>query len=309
MNNKHTLWVEKYRPKTLDDYIFHDEAHKASIVRMLADQTIPHLLFSGVQGSGKTALAKVIIESLGVDEMDILILNASDENSVDVMRDKIKNFVKTIAFGEFKVVLLDEADYITHSGQAILRNMMEQYSEEARFILTCNYENKIIPAIKSRCQQFRFSKGNKDQITEYVATILIKEKIKWDIDLVDKYVSTGYPDVRKIVNLIQQNSNDGVLSELHSEGNDGDYKFEILDLISEDNWTKIRKICCDNISSGEWEDLYRFLYDNLDKSTKFKDQTKWENGIITIAEYLFKHSSVADPELNAAAMFIQLQQI
>ena len=309
MNNKHALWENKYRPRTLTEYIFHDEALKASILRMLGDRTIPHLLFSGVQGSGKTALAKVIISELEVDEMDILILNASDENSVDVMRDKIKNFIKTIAFGDFKVVLLDEADYITHSGQAILRNMMSEYSEEARFILTCNYENKIIQPIKSRCQQFRFSKGDKDQITEYIATILIKEKIKWDIDLVDKYVATGYPDVRKIVNLIQQNSNDGVLGELHSEGNDGDYKFEILDLISGDNWAKIRKICCANISSGEWEDLYRFLYDNLYKSTKFEDQTKWENGIVTIAEYLYKHSSVADPEINAAAMFIQLQQI
>ena len=265
-NNKHTLWEETYRPKTLDEYIFHDASHRASIERMLRDKTIPHLLFSGVQGSGKTALAKVIINELGVDDMDLLIINASDENSVDVMRDKIKNFIRTIAFGDFKVVLLDEADYITHGGQAILRNMLSEYSEEARFILTCNYENKIIPALKSRLQQFRFSKGDKDKITEYIATILVKEKIKWDIDLVDKYVAVGYPDVRKIINLIQQNSNNGVLGDLVSGGDEGDYKFELLDLLSGDNWQRARKLCCANVAASEWEDLYRFLYENLNKS-------------------------------------------
>lgn len=309
MNNKHKLWVEKYRPQTLSEYVFHDEIHRDSISRMISENTIPHLLLSGVQGTGKTALAKVIINDLGIDEMDVLILNASDENSVDVMRDKIKNFIRTAAFSSFKVVLLDEADYITPNGQAVLRNMMEEYADDARFILTCNYENKIIPAIKSRTQQFRFSKGDKDQITEFVATILVKEKVKWDIDLVDKYVATGYPDVRKIINLVQQNSIDGVLRELHIEGHDGDYKFELIDIISEDNWSKARKLCCENVAQGEWEDLYRFLYDNLDKSDKFKNQTKWESGIVTIAEYLHKHSIVADPEINAAAMFIQLEQL
>lgn len=307
MNNKHKLWVEKYRPQTLSEYVFHDESHRDSIERMVRDGTIPHLLFSGVAGTGKTALAKVIINELNLEEMDVLILNASDENSVDVMRDKIKNFVRTYAFGTFKVVLLDEADYLSHSSQAVLRSMMEEYSDEARFIFTCNYEHKIITPLKSRFQHFKFTKGDKNKITEFIAEILIKEQIKWDIDLVDQYVSTGYPDVRKIINLIQQNSNDGELRPLTTDGNEGDYKFKLLDLISVDNWNEARKICCANVAQGEWEDLYRFLYDNLNKSTKFQDERIWEAGIVIIAQYLHQHSIVADPEINAAAMFIELK--
>mgnify|MGYP001825307590 CR=1 FL=1 len=306
-NNKHQLWVEKYRPQTLSEYIFHDESHRESIERMLRDKTIPHLLFSGVQGTGKTALAKVIINELGIDEFDVLILNASDENSVDTMRDKIKNFVRTYAMGDFKVVLLDEADYISQNGQAILRNMMEEYADDARFIITCNYENKILPAIKSRSQQFRFTKGDKNTITEFIATILIKEDIKWDIDLVDHYVATGYPDVRKIINLLQQNSNDGVLRPLATSGSEGDYKFELIDLIAADDWAGARKLCCANIAQGEWEDMYRFLYDNLDKSSKFSNEESWESGQVLIAKYLYQHSIMADPEINAAAMFIELK--
>lgn len=256
-----------------------------------------------------TALAKVIINELEVEDIDLLELNASNENSVEVMRDKIMNFVRTYAFGDFKVVLLDEADYLTHNSQAVMRNMMEEYADEARFILTCNYENKIGPAIKSRCQHFRFSKGDKDQITEYVAEILIKEKIKWDIDLVDQYVSTGYPDVRKIINLIQQNSNNGVLRPLETGTSEGDYKFELLDLITSDDWSGARKICTANVAQGEWEDLYRFLYDNLHTSSKFKNPDKWEEGIVIIADYLYKHGICADGEVNAAAMFINLSRV
>ena len=302
MTNKHALWTEKYRPSTLDNYLFHDDAQRASIERMVADGSIPHLLLSGIQGSGKTTLAKILINELDINEMDILILNASDENSVDVMREKIKGFITTIAMGKFKIVLLDEADYISHAGQGILRNMMETYNEQARFILTCNYENKIIPQIKSRSQQFKFSKGNQ-------ADILIKEKVKFNLDLLDRYVAVGYPDVRKIINLLQQNSNNGVLQAPQSDSDSSDYKFALLELISGDNWTGARKMACDNIVDGEWEDLYRFLYTNLKDTPKFSTKAKWEQGIVTIADYAHKHAIVADPELNAAAMFIQLQQI
>jgi len=306
-NNKHTLWVERYHPHTLDDYIFHDDNHRVSIERMIHDRTIPHLLFSGVQGTGKTALAKVIIEELEVDDMDVLFLNASDENSVDVMRDKIKNFVRTYAFGDFKVVVLDEADYLSQTSQGVLRSMMVEHSEEARFILTCNYENKITPPLKSRVQQFHFTKGDKNLITERIAEILVKEDVKWDIDLVDQYVSAGYPDVRKIINLVQQHSNDGVLRPFESQGTDGDYKFELLDLIANDDWVAARKVCCGNISQGDWEDMYTFLYTNLSKSSKFSKQETWEAGIVLIAKYLHQHSVSADPEINAAALFIELK--
>jgi DNA polymerase III delta prime subunit len=307
--NKHKLWVEKYRPQTLDDYVFHDENQRSAIESMIADGSIPHLLLSGVQGSGKTTLALIIIKALGVDKMDVLTLNASDENSVDVMREKIKAFISTYAMGDFKVVHLEEADYVSLAGQAVLRRMMEEYADSARFILTCNYENKIQPAIKSRCQHFRFTKHDITDVTENVAQILLQEHVKFDLDLLDKYVRVGYPDIRKIINLLQQNSRTGTLMPLSSESEAGDYKFKLLEHIEVDDWFAARKLACGEVAAEEWEGVYRFLYENLDKAPKFTTHEKWEAGIVIVADHLYKHSIVADPEINAAAMFIRLTQV
>lgn len=307
--DQHVLWVERYRPKTLEEYVFHDGVLKAAVEQMVKTRTIPHLLFSGTAGSGKTTLAQVLIRELDVDPVDVLVLNSSDENSVDIMREKIKTFVSTFAMGDFKVVQLEEADYITPNGQAILRRLMEEYADSARFILTCNYEHKIIPAIKSRCQHFKFYKPDKTDITEFVATILLKEHVKFNIDLLDKYVSTGYPDIRKIINLIQQYSVDEKLIAPNVESSSGDYKFQLLELLEDDQWDKIRTMICENVSGEEWEELYRFVYENLNKAKKFKNKQNWENGIVIIADHLYRHAAIADPEINAAAMFIELSQI
>ena len=309
MADRHTLWTERYRPKTLDEYVFHDSTQEQTIRSMLADNSIPHLLLSGIQGSGKTSLAKILINELKIENTDVLLINASSENSVDVMRDKITSFVSTFAMSRFKVVILDEADYITPNGQAVLRNMMEHYADNARFILTCNYENKIIPAVKSRCQQFRFKSPNRDFVTEFIAGILIDEKIKFDLPNLDRYITVGYPDVRKIINLIQQNSIDGVLLDGKSEKEVGDYKFELLDFVGRDMWNEARMAVCGNVAGEEWEDVYKFLYENLNTSPKFDDVNKWEAGIIIIADHLYKHGISADPEINAAAMFIRLSQV
>ena len=306
--HKHALWVEQYRPKTFDDYIFHDDSHRRAFLSMVADKTIPHLLLSGVQGSGKTTLSKILVTALDIDPTDVLIINASDENSVDTIREKIKGFITTFAMGSFKVIQLEEADYITPQGQGILRMMMEEYSDNARFILTCNYENKIIPPIKSRCQQFRFKAPDRDDVTEYAASVLIGEKVKFDINLLDLYVSAGYPDIRKIVNMLQQNSVDGKLEAIAAEREAEDYKFKLLELIERSKWQDARVLACANVPAEEWEDVYRFLYDNLHKSPSYEDPNKWEAGIVIIAEHLYKHTSVADPEINAAAMFIRLSQ-
>lgn len=306
--DKHALWVEKYRPQTLDEYVFHDEQQAAAVQRMVNDRSIPQLLLSGVQGSGKTTLARILVHELQIEETDVLVVNASDENSVEVMRDKIKSFVTTFAMGTFKVVNLEEADYLSPNAQAVLRQMMEEYSDTARFILTCNYENKIIPAIKSRCQQFRFSKPDRDKVVELAAMVLVSEKIKFTLDQLDGYVAVGYPDIRKVINLLQQNSIDGKLLPL-TQAETADYKFKLLDLIETGDWFEARKLACAQVSNEEWEDLFRFLYQNLEKAPNFSNRDKWEAGIVIIADHLYKHGICADPEINAAALFIRLGQV
>lgn len=311
MNNnlKDRLWVEKYRPSTIEEYIFHDKQQRTAIMRMITEKSIPHLLFSGPAGSGKTTLAKILIQAMDLPEFDVLTINASDENSVDVIRDKIKSFVTTYAMGEFKIVHLEEADYISPAGQGIMRNMMEEYADVARFILTCNYAHKVTEPIKSRCQHFQFKSADKDDVAEYILTILASERIKCDITLIDKYIAQGYPDIRKIVGMVQQYSADGALQPPPSEAASGDYKFQLLDLIDQDDWKGARKVVCANVLPEEWEDVYRFLYDNIHRAPKFKDTSKWEEAIVAIADHLYKHSLVADPEINAAALFIALGQI
>lgn len=307
--NKNALWVEKFRPQTVDQYIFHDPQQRAAVMRMINEKSIPHLLFSGVQGSGKTTLAQILVRAMGLDECDALTINASDENSVDTIRDKIKSFVTTVAMGPFKIVHLEEADYITPQGQGILRRMMEEYSDSARFILTCNYDYKIIPPIKSRCQQFHFKAADKNDIAEYVTQILSFEKIKFDLTVLDKYITYGYPDIRKIVNMVQQNSINGNLNQPHTEGTSGDWKFDLIDMVERDKWLDARKLVCANVIAEEWTDLYRFLYENLHRAPKFHDKDKWEEGILTIAKHLYQHSIVADPEICAAACFIELGKL
>jgi len=309
INPKHNLWCEKYRPTKLDEYVFHDESQKTAFYQMVGDKTIPHLLLSGVQGSGKTTIAQILINEIVTDEADVRIINASDENSVDDMRDKIKHFISTFPMGEFKIVLLEEADYLSLSAQAVLRKYMEDEASSARFILTCNYDNKIIPPIKSRSQHYRFKAPDKNGIAEFAAKILIAEKVEFDLDRLDKYVAVGYPDIRKIVNLLQQNSPSGSLLNHATEIEAGDYKFQLLDLIGEDKWQDARMLLCANVPAEDWESIYRFLYENIRKSPKFTQQDKYYSAILVIAEFLYKNGICADPEINAAAMLISLSQI
>lgn len=309
MKNKHAIWVEKYRPTSIDEYIFHTPQQRSMVMKMINDHSIPHLLFSGPAGGGKTTLAQILIHELQMEETDVLIINASDERGIDTFREKIKNFASSYALGSFKIILLEEADNLTPDSQQAMRRFMEEYSDVVRFILTCNYEHKIIAPIKSRCQHFQFKACDKNDIAEYLIRILAAERIKFDLNLLDKYITFAYPDVRKIVNLIQQNSINGVLQTPALDEQVGDYKFKLIELIERDKWIDIRKLVCSNATAEEWESIYKFLYENLERAPKFQNKDKWEEGIVVIADHLAKHPLVADPEINAAAMFIRLGQL
>jgi replication factor C small subunit len=302
------IWSEKYRPTTIDGYVFQNDAHRLEVEQMIANQTVPHLLLSGVQGSGKTTLARILITALQLEDSDVMVINASDENNVETIRDKIKGFITTFAMGDFKVILLEEADYLTPNAQGILRTLMQDYTDTSRFIMTCNYDNKIMPAIKSRCTHYHFKASNIDDITEFVVKILLSEKIKFDLALVDKFVSAGYPDIRSIVNKMQKHVVDGVLTPPTTDGSVGDYKFEMIGLLEQDSWNDLRVLACANVLQDEWEEVYRFIYDNLHKAPKFTNKEKWEEGIIIIAEHLYKHALCSDPEINFAACAIRLIQ-
>ena len=302
------LWVEKYRPKTLKEYVVRDEAQRKQIEAWIKEKSIPHLLLSGAPGVGKTTLAKMLFNELDVSGYDILEINASRENSVDTVRDKINNFVQIMPFGEYKYVLLDEADYMSPNGQAALRGVMESYHTSARFILTCNYPNRVIPALHSRCQGFHMETIDKTEFTARVAEILIAEQMDQDIDTLDTYVKATYPDLRKCINMIQQNCRDGKLMPPAS-GDSGqqDYRLEMVELFKKGKINEARKLVCSQARPEECEEIYRWLYDNLDIISKNEDAQ--DKAVIIIKQGLVDHSFVADPEINLASVMIKLARL
>ena len=301
------LWVEKYRPKHIKDYVFKDSDQKSQVQSWVREGSIPHLLFSGSAGIGKTTLAKVLLNELGIEDYDVLEINASRENNVDTVRDKIINFVQMIPFGPFKVVLLDEADYLTPNAQAVLRGVMETYSNHSRFILTCNYPNRIIPALHSRCQGFHVEKTDQTEFTARVATILVEENIDFDLDTLDTYVKATYPDLRKCINTVQQNVKENQLVAPKSIVDASDYKIEMVELFKKGRINDARKLVCGKARPEEMEEIYRWLYDNLDliaKSDENKDQA-----VVLIKQGLVDHTICADSEINLAATLIKLARL
>lgn len=301
------LWVEKYRPKTLDGYVFRDDHQKKQIQTWVKDKSIPHLLFSGSAGIGKTTMAKILINELGIEEYDVLEINASRTNSVEDVRDKITNFVQMIPFGPFKVVLLDEADYLSPNAQAALRGVMEEYHTTARFILTCNYPNRIIPALHSRCQGFHIERVDQTEFTARVATILVEENSEFDLDTLDNYVKVTYPDLRKCINLVQQNVVDGKLVGANeADAGEQEWKFDMVDLFKAGKISEARKMLCGKLRAEEMEEVYRWLYDNL---AIFGDETKQNSAILIIKQGLVDHTLIVDPEVNLAATLVKLARL
>jgi len=304
----HELWVEKFRPKTINEYVFRDEEQKYQVQGWIDSGAIPHLLFSGAPGVGKTTLAKVLLNELEVNEYDVLEINASREGKVDDVREKIIGFVQTIPFGDFKVVLLDEADYISPNGQAALRGVMETYASTARFILTCNYPTKIIPALHSRCQGFHIDKIDKTEFTARVATVLVTEGVDVDIDTLDSYVKATYPDLRKCINLVQMNTIDNKLvSPQENDKATADYRLAVVDLFKQGKILEARKLLCNQVRPEEMDELFRWMYDNLELWSTTQDGQ--DKAVLIIANGLRNIPMVADQEINLSACLVELCQI
>jgi len=296
-----TLWTEKYRPSSVDTYLGNE--HLLEKVSMyLESGDLPHLLLYGKAGTGKTTLAKILIKNI---ECDYLYINASDENNVDTVRTKVKQFASTIGFKDFKIIILDECDYITPNAQAALRNLMETFSKHCRFILTCNYVERIIDPIQSRCQSFQIIPPSKVQVAKHLHNILVKENIMDSPEDIKVLVESGYPDIRRVINSAQRNVVNNRLKLDVSSIIQNDYKLKLLKILETQNkknaFKEIRQLLADN-KITDFADLFRLLYDEVDD---------WGKGhvaecILIIARYELSDSQVVDKEINAMAMLIEL---
>jgi replication factor C small subunit len=303
-----TLWVEAYRPKTVEDYVWQNGSQRNTVMGWIEQKAIPHLLFSGSPGTGKTTLAKILINQLGISNYDLLELNASRDNSVENVRNVVTGFVSTMPFGDYKIVLLDEADYLSHNAQSVMRGLMETYSESARFILTCNYPNKILPALHSRCQGFHIDNVDETEFTARIANILIQESVEFDIDVLDSYVKATYPDLRKCINLVQLNSPGKVLVMPDSKSaSTSDFKLDAVNLFKQGKVREARELICSQIRTDEIEELFRWSYDNLGLWSK--TEAGQDKAILVIRTGLVNHALVADPEINLSATLVELSQI
>ena len=296
-----TLWVEKYRPSNVDTYIGNEHLlEKVSIYLESGD--LPHLLLYGKAGTGKTTLAKILVKNI---ECDYLYINASDENNVDTVRTKVKNFASTVGFKDMKVIILDECDYITPNAQAALRNLMETFSKHCRFILTCNYVERIIDPIQSRCQCFQIIPPSKVEVAKHLHNILVQENVIDKPEDIKVLVESGYPDIRRVINSAQRNVVKGKLKLDTSSIIQNDYKLKLLKILETQNkknaFNEIRQLLADN-KITDYADLFRLLYDEVDSYGK----GHLAECILIIARYELSDSQVVDKEINVMAMLIEL---
>jgi DNA polymerase III delta prime subunit len=298
---KNSLWVEKYRPSNLDTYIGNEHL-KSKVKVYLESGDLPHLLLYGRAGTGKTTLAKLLVNNI---DCDYLYINASDENSVEIVRDKVKNFASTLGFAEMKIIILDECDYITPNAQAALRNLMETFSKHCRFILTCNFVERVIDPIQSRCQSFQIIPPDRKQVALHVSNILQNEKVDATVDDIVTIVNGGYPDIRRVINSIQRQVVNGKLVIDEGMAIQNDYKNQVLDILKtqdkKNSFKNIRQVLADS-KITDFSDLFRLLFDTVDD---------WGRGhvaesILVLSQYQQSDAIVVDKEINIMAMFVEV---
>ena len=301
-NQENSLWTEKYRPSKLEDYIGNDHI-KDKVKIYLDNEDVPHLLLVGPAGTGKTTLAKLIAVNL---DCDLLYLNASDENNIETVRDKIRSFSSSIGFRKWRLVILDESDYMTSNAQAALRNLMETFSKNCRFILTCNYVEKIIDPIQSRCQTFLVVPPSKKDVAVHMSKILTSENVTYTPEDLVAVINSGYPDIRRVLNACQRQVIDGTLVIDKQSSIEAGYMDKILTILTnlsdkKKAFTEIRQILADS-KVRSFDGLYTFLYDNLDSYAVGHIGPV----ILIIAEAQYNDTNVVDKEINVAAMFVKL---
>ena len=302
------LWTEKYRPRTVSDYVFTDANQRQIVESWVKEGTIPHILLSGSPGTGKTTWAKVLINELGIEDFDVLQINASRDNGVDFIKKSVEGFVQTMPFGRFKVVLMDEADYLSPPAQGIMRGLLETYASQARFIFTCNMPHKIMDALHSRCQSFHIDKSDVTEFTARAATVLVTEGMEFDLDTLDSYVKATYPDLRKCLNLLQSNTTTGTLNR-PSENDRGvkDWKLEAVNFMKMGAIRQARSVICTQAAVEDINEMFRWMYDNLELWSNTAEGQ--DEAILAIRKGMVNHSMVADPEINLSATLVELTQI
>ena len=297
----HSLWVEKYRPTDLSTYIGNEHL-RDKVGVYLESGDVPHLLLYGRAGTGKTTLAKIITKNI---DCDYLYVNASDENKIDDVRNKIKTFAASVGFKDLKVVILDECDYLTPNAQAALRNLMETFSKHCRFILTCNYVERIIDPIQSRCQPYKIVPPSRKDVAKQMVNILNEEGATYNLDDVALIVNAGYPDIRRVINSAQRQVVNGKLKIDVNSVIQNDYKIQLLDKLSSNvKFSEIRQMIADN-SISDYSDLYRLLYDEVETYSNGRDA----ECILNIAEAQYQDVQVVDKEINFMSLIIRLLRI
>ena len=297
----HSLWVERYRPSDLNTYIGNEHL-KSKVSIYLESEDVPHLLLYGVAGTGKTTLAKIIVNNIDCDH---LYINASDENNVETVRTKVKNFASTMGFKDYKVIILDECDYITPNAQAALRNLMETYSNHCKFILTCNFVERIIDPIQSRCQSYNLMPPSKKEVALHLGEMLSTENVEYDISDVAFIVNSCYPDIRRVINSAQKQSLDNELKLDKQDILRSDYKMKVLEILKEQDkrnaFKNIRQLLLDS-QVKDYAELFRLLYDEVDDYGR----GHVAGCILIIAKFQMYDGQVVDKEINAMAMLIEL---